>query len=89
MEKIKITVCCGTTCYVLGNYEILEWKNSLDKQLKEQVCLKGSACLGRCREVGKGRPPFIYVNDELICEANLEKLLTKIKQLQTEAASGK
>lgn len=77
MEKIKVAVCCGTTCYLMGNFELLDLKNNLDDEVLAKIEIVGSPCLGYCSK-GEEKPPFAKVNDRLISSANPHKLITEI-----------
>lgn len=82
MNKIiKVVVCCGTTCHLMGSSEILISKDEIETQFNGQVVITGSTCLGRCKEFAAANAPYILVNDELMRQANLEKLIARIEQL--------
>jgi len=82
MNKIiKVVVCCGTTCHLMGSSEILISKEEIEAQFKGQVVITGSTCLGRCKEFAAANAPYILINDELVRQANPEKLITRIEQL--------
>ncbi|MFA7056660.1 MAG: NAD(P)H-dependent oxidoreductase subunit E [Candidatus Cloacimonadales bacterium] len=80
-KKIKIVVCCGTTCHLMGSSEILINKEEIESQFKDQVVISGSPCLGKCKEFAAAQAPYLLINDELICQANLDKVIDKIHQI--------
>jgi len=77
MEKVKVAVCCGTTCYLMGNFELLNLRNILDSEVLEKIEIVGSPCLGYCSK-GEEKPPFAKVNGRLISRANPHKLISEI-----------
>ena len=53
-ETLKITVCTGTTCYVLGGSHYLMLKQELPGEILARISLEGSPCMGDLP--GTGRP---------------------------------
>ena len=81
MKKIKVSICTGTACYVMGASEILLLEESLSEDLKEMVEIEGITCLEKCKNTECGKTPFVLVNGEVIPDANLAKVLEKINEL--------
>lgn len=81
MKKIKVSICTGTACYVMGASEIFVLEDSLSEDLKEMVEIEGLTCLEKCKNAECGKAPFVLVNDEIISEATLAKVLEKINKL--------
>ena len=81
MEKIKVSICTGTACYVMGASEILLLEESLSEDLKEMVEIEGITCLEKCKNTECGKTPFVLVNDEVISDATLAKVLEKINEI--------
>jgi NADH:ubiquinone oxidoreductase subunit E len=79
-EKIKVTICTGTTCYVLGGAQLLVIEDSLPESLREQVSVEGSMCLEFCKHSKEGKAPFVLVDGELIYEATVPKVIDAIKK---------
>ncbi len=73
-EQIRITVCCGTTCHLMGSSEILIYKDEIEAKYNHQVAIYGSPCLGNCKDYAAVNAPFVLVGDELICQANKDKI---------------
>lgn len=69
MKKITLTICCGTTCYVMGNHELLALADHLPARMQGLVDFVGAPCLGMCNRRDVGRPPFVKVDGKLLCEA--------------------
>lgn len=80
MEKIKVTICSGTACYVMGASEIMLLEEHLPAELKDKVEIEGSTCLEKCKNPENGKAPFVLVNGELIKEASLVSVIDAIKR---------
>ena len=75
MDKREVVICTGTACYVLGGANLLLLENMLPDELREQVSIVGSPCLGLCRSDLRERPPFVKVDGRIIAEASVQKIL--------------
>lgn len=70
--KKEITVCTGTTCYVMGAAELI---GDLEEAIEAGALsakLKGSTCLGHCKSRANGAPPFLEVDGAVIPAATLD-----------------
>ena len=78
MKKIKVSICTGTACYVMGASELLLLEEKLPEALKDKVEIEGAMCLGMCKDSKNGKSPFVLVDNELISNASIETVLEKI-----------
>jgi len=78
--KITVQICTGTSCYVLGGASLLDLEKNLSEDLKKKVEIKGATCFGFCKDKKYGKPPFVLVENELVSEADLHKVIKKIMQ---------
>lgn len=78
-KKFKIVICSGTTCYVLGGAQLMMLEDIMPADLKEHVEIVGSTCLQACRD-GKLHPPFVTINDHLMSEASISKIIEYLRQ---------
>jgi NADH:ubiquinone oxidoreductase subunit E len=79
MEKrIRVTICCGTACYVLGGSELLELADGLPEALKRRVDIDGSPCLGLCKGKLAAERPFALVDGAEVAGATLSSLIDAI-----------
>ncbi len=82
MKKVKIEVCCGTACYLLGAAGLMELEDKLPEALKDLVDIQASPCLGLCERDNLGGAPYVRINDnEIMSNANVEKLLKRLSGL--------
>lgn len=79
MQKIQVKVCLGTTCFVMGSSNLQELESYISRKYGDKVDVSGSVCLGLCSAGGEySKAPYVKVNDEIISEATVEKVLTEI-----------
>lgn len=81
MEKINVKVCLGTTCFVMGSSNLQELIETVPAKYGEKVDVLGVPCLGLCSiDWEYSRAPYVKVDDEVIYEATVEKVLTAIER---------
>ncbi len=81
MEKITVSICTGTACFVMGASEILLLGEQLPPELKDRVEIEGVTCFENCKNPQCGKAPFVKVNDEIVESATLVSVLEKIQQV--------
>lgn len=81
MTKINVTICTGTTCYLMGASNLMQLDEILDPETMEKVEINGSHCLGVCTDAATGKAPYVVVDGEIIPEATLDKVAAKIKSI--------
>lgn len=79
MEKINVKVCLGTTCFVMGSSNLQELIETVPEKYGDKVEVSGVPCLGLCSiDWEYSRAPYVKVNDEVIYEATVEKVLSAV-----------
>lgn len=78
-KKIKIRVCVGTHCYVLGNSELKDIKNQLPDDLRDKVYVEGSVCLGCEKMDSPSGHPYVEIDGRLIENASLQKIVDHLR----------
>ncbi|MBQ8385806.1 MAG: NAD(P)H-dependent oxidoreductase subunit E [Spirochaetaceae bacterium] len=81
MKKIKVSICTGTACFVMGASEIMLLEEELPPELRDMVEIEGVTCLDLCKDAACGKAPFVRINDEILAQATLLSVLEKIQQL--------
>ncbi|MBQ7366628.1 MAG: NAD(P)H-dependent oxidoreductase subunit E [Spirochaetaceae bacterium] len=81
MKKIKVSICTGTACFVMGASEIMLLEEELSPELRDMVEIEGVTCLDLCKNAECGKAPFVRINDEILAQATLPSVLEKIRQL--------
>ena len=85
MNKNKhISICAGTTCYLMGGAELLAAVEELPEELRSGLDIRGANCLGSCRE-GTGKPPFVKIGDRIIGNLTPDTLLEELRKAAGEA----
>ncbi|MBE6443409.1 MAG: DUF1450 domain-containing protein [Alphaproteobacteria bacterium] len=82
MEKIKVKLCAGTACFVMGAPQVQALEFSAPEDIADKIEITEVRCMNYCnqgRNYNKG--PFVEVNGELIEEATFEKVVAKIREL--------
>lgn len=80
-NKIKVEICLGTTCYVLGSFRLSTLEEQLPEDLRDKVDVVGSACLDLCHDRNYGNAPFVRINEERIVDnATIEKVIDVIRE---------
>ena len=79
MKKINVKVCLGTTCFVMGSSNLQELIEAVPNKYADKVEVFGVRCLGLCSiDWEYSRAPYVKVDDDVIYEATVEKVLTAI-----------
>ena len=82
MERIKVEICCGTACYLLGAAKLMDIELSLPPDLRARVDIEARTCLERCERENLGGAPYVRFNGtEVMCEASPEKVFARICEL--------
>ena len=83
----RLTVCTGTTCYVMGAAELIDEIQTAMEAGTCRVRLAGSPCLGYCKHRSHRSAPFVTVNDEVLEGASVERINALLER-QTVADDG-
>lgn len=79
MEQINVEICVGTTCFVMGASKLLELEDIV-KEKYNNVSVTQKACLDLCLDNKYNKSPYVKVNDDVIEEATIEKVLNAIEE---------
>jgi NADH:ubiquinone oxidoreductase subunit E len=78
-KKVSVKVCLGTTCFVMGSSNLQELIEAVPAKYGDKVDVSGVPCLGLCSiDWEFSKAPYVKVNDEVIKEATVEKVLSAI-----------
>lgn len=81
MKKITVKVCLGTTCFVMGSSNLQSLTEIVREKYGEAVEVEGSPCLGVCSTNWEfSKAPYVKVNNEIVQEATVEKVLEEIER---------
>lgn len=74
MKSLKIEICIGTSCLMLGAQDLLDVVEELPPEKRQRVELREVACFKCC---GKG--PNVRINGDLYCGMTPDQLAAKIE----------
>lgn len=77
---VEVNICYGTLCFIMGGAAFELMGEKLPDDIKYKVAIKGMNCPGYCNSQENGRPPFVVVNNKVIAEANLNKVIEFIRE---------
>ena len=81
MEKIKVQICLGTTCFVMGAVDLQNMSEKLSARFGEKIEVTAVTCLGACSEKSFfAKAPFVKVGDVLIGEADFDKVVAQVER---------
>ena len=71
MEKVKVKICCGTSCFVMGAAQIQMLEFDPPADIKDKIEIEETRCMNHCHNTASkyNKGPFVEVNGELIEEA--------------------
>ena len=78
MEKIKLKLCMGTMCYIMGGAELKDIAEVLPEEVKQYIDISFSSCLGFCND--RQAPPYIELNGRVVAGVSKTSLIQLIKE---------
>jgi NADH:ubiquinone oxidoreductase subunit E len=82
MNKIKIEICYGTACYLLGAAKMLSIEEMIPDDCRDKVEIEAKTCLGLCERDDIGGAPYVRLNGtEIISKAEPELVIERIRKL--------
>jgi len=84
-KQIDVNICTGSTCYAQGRAILTELLKIVPDKYGKKVKVEGVPCLDVCSiDVGHKKAPYVKINNEIMQEANLEKVISKIDSLLSD-----
>lgn len=80
MDPIKVVVCAGTTCYVMGSSHLLTLADYLEPEELARVEITGAVCLGFCEKGQYGEAPYVLIDGQVVSEATLPSVLAALRE---------
>ncbi len=82
MEKIKVEICCGTACYLLGAANLMTIEDDIPADMRDKVEVEARTCLELCERENLGGAPYVRINgSEILAQATREKVLDRLSEL--------
>ena len=64
----------------MGAADLVVIEDLLNPSVRQKVEIVGVTCMGLCKDEANGKPPFVVIDGETLCEATLDKVLARIEQ---------
>lgn len=78
---MKVKICVGTTCHLMGASALVEVIESFEDEIKKGISLEYSTCFSACQ--GQFVPPVVKIGEEFFGNMTPENLKnTLIAKLQ-------
>lgn len=85
---MKIKVCMGSKCTLMGSMTIYDQvediitriKEDPEAEFSEEITLEASKCLGTCKDKEENVAPVVMIDDEVITNATGQEIMEKIYQ---------
>ncbi len=82
MEKVTVEICCGTACYLLGAANMMNIEDQIPPEWRDKVEVEAKSCLELCERENLGGAPYVRINgDEIMAQASVEKVLTRLGEI--------
>lgn len=82
MDTVKVEICCGTACYLLGAAQMMDLEDALPDACRGRVEILPRTCLGLCERDNIGRAPYVrFGNGEVMAGATRERVVARIAEL--------
>ena len=82
MGKIKVEICCGTACYLLGAANLMTIEDDIPANMRDKVEVEARTCLELCERENLGGAPYVRINgSEILAQATREKVLDRLTEL--------
>ena len=82
MNQVKVEICCGTACYLLGAAKLMNLEAMLPENCRGRVEIDARTCLDLCERENLGGAPYVRFNgQEIMAQATVERVLKRIGEL--------
>ena len=82
MDKVKVEICCGTACYLLGAEKLMNIEEALPEECRGKVEIEARTCLDLCERDNLGGAPYVRFNGaEIMSRATPERVTARILEL--------
>ncbi len=79
---IKVEICCGTACYLLGAAKMMNLEDQLPSDCRGRVEVEAKTCLDLCERENLGGAPYVRLNGtEVMGQATPEKVVARVREL--------
>ncbi|MDR7856756.1 NAD(P)H-dependent oxidoreductase subunit E [Tissierella sp.] len=72
---VKVKICMGTHCTMMGNLNLQESLETLQLEYPEKIEIEAVRCLKFCED---NKAPIVELNGKIITHASSEKVISEI-----------
>lgn len=81
MNKVKVKICEGTTCFVMGGETVQTKLALLTKKYADKIEITFTKCMKICNKNNQfSKAPYVMIEDEIISAADMEKVIEAIER---------
>lgn len=84
MAMIKVQICLGTACVVMGGVDPQTLAEELTAQWPGQIELSAAPCLEYCKNPANGKSPFVIIDGQMLARATREKIIEQLQKIINE-----
>ena len=84
MKSIVVKICMGTTCFVMGGSQLQDIESVISREFGKSVEVIAQTCLGACKDSSFTSAPYVLVDDIIVSEATIERVVEAIRSVQHE-----
>ena len=84
MKETTVTICGGTTCFLMGASHLQNLMDHLSEEIRPYVTVKAAHCLGYCTKKDLSKAPFVLIDDIPVSETTLPKLIKWVEKTVRE-----
>jgi len=77
-KMVKVEICVGSHCSLVGALNILETLEKLQEEYPEQIQIERVECMDMCENIKKA--PVVKVGAELITSAQTQMVISKVME---------
>lgn len=75
---VKVEICAGSHCSLVGALNILETLEELQTEYPDQIQIEKVECMDMCDDIKNA--PVVRVDDDLITSAQTQMVISKVME---------
>ena len=80
MNKVKLEICCGTACYMLGADKLFKIEPLFPAEWRDRVEVAAIPCLEECVSEELCGSPFVKIDGVTLRRATVESVLAALAE---------
>lgn len=79
MDKLIINICTGVHCSVMGGADLQLLADFLPPEQLRKIEVRTVSCMEYCKTNGSGNAPYVQVDNVVVHDATLNKVVEAVK----------